>query len=368
MLAHLETDRAFIAEKEAQILNLEAQILVLRQRITDIRAAQKPAQERLDSYRYPVLSLPIEIVSGIFLRLIPPYPQPLPAFGIRSPTTLTHVCRQWRDIALATRRLWRAVWIEGEKYDGSLKTEWRALATLWAERSGTLPLSIYVDSADPTMAFPTSRDRLEHLRIHLRWSQGQRITVDSLPVLQSLELTTNAHSPASFTLQAAPLLRTVSLVAIPLRCVAVPWAQLTTLKVTRVATVDRDQILRCTSSLVHCEIVLSDPQGHAPPGLTSGEIRLLHLKSLFIVSRGWFPTGEQFLQFLPNLIVPALCRFEVPEPFLGLYPIESLQAFMSHSMCQLTELRVTSATLPEASYHAQFPSIPLIKVDAGRTR
>ncbi|KAK7052127.1 F-box domain-containing protein [Favolaschia claudopus] len=363
MLAHLETDRAFMAETEAQILNLEAQILVLRQ-------AQKPVQERLDSYRYPVLSLPNEIVSGIFLCVIPPYPQPLPAFGIHSPTTLTHVCRQWRDIALATQRLWRALWVEGEAYDGSLRTEWRALAALWAERSGTHPMSIYVDSAaDPTIAFPTQQDRLEYLRIRLRRSHRERTTVNSLPSLHSLELTAGTlySTPASFTLQddAAPLLRNVLLVHIPLKCVTLPWAQLTSLKLAGVAKLDRDEILRRTSSLVCCEIELSEPYEHLPPGLTTGEIRLLHLESLFIISRDWVHFDEQLL---PNLLVPALRRFEVPETCLGLHPIESLQSLISDSMCQLTELRVTRATLPEASYRAHFPSIPLIEVDATRAR
>ncbi|KAK6977983.1 F-box domain-containing protein, partial [Favolaschia claudopus] len=106
MLDFMEADRALIVEQDAKILELEAQIAALQSSISELRAAK---QSRLNSYRYSVLTLPNEIIGEIFLRFLPPYPKPPPLTGILSPTSLTQICRQWRNIALSTPALWRAI-------------------------------------------------------------------------------------------------------------------------------------------------------------------------------------------------------------------------------------------------------------------
>ncbi|KAJ6541439.1 hypothetical protein B0H19DRAFT_1077284 [Mycena capillaripes] len=66
MLANLETDRARAAALEAQILDLEHALSALR-------IEKAPVQERLDSYKYPVLTLPNGIVSEIFVHFLLAY-------------------------------------------------------------------------------------------------------------------------------------------------------------------------------------------------------------------------------------------------------------------------------------------------------
>ncbi|KAJ7769247.1 hypothetical protein B0H14DRAFT_2967785 [Mycena olivaceomarginata] len=65
------------------------------------------------SYRYPVLTLPNEIVGQIFAHVLPihraPSVQTPPLRGPDSPTLLAQICRQWRDVALETPALWRAL-------------------------------------------------------------------------------------------------------------------------------------------------------------------------------------------------------------------------------------------------------------------
>ncbi|KAJ7204565.1 hypothetical protein B0H12DRAFT_1330552, partial [Mycena haematopus] len=85
-------DRARIAEIEAQILQV-------------LEAEKTCTQKRLDSYTYPVLTLPNEITSEIFTKFIPVYPSPPPFTGLLAPTILTQICRKWRDIALTTPAL-----------------------------------------------------------------------------------------------------------------------------------------------------------------------------------------------------------------------------------------------------------------------
>ncbi|KAJ7639452.1 hypothetical protein FB45DRAFT_725271, partial [Roridomyces roridus] len=79
--------------------------------------------------------LPNEIVSEIFIQCLPPYPICPPFRGLSSPTCLTHICRKWRDIALTTPQLWRAIPFPAS---GDYKTP-----QAWLERSGSCPLSIF---------------------------------------------------------------------------------------------------------------------------------------------------------------------------------------------------------------------------------
>ncbi|KAJ6481889.1 hypothetical protein C8R45DRAFT_1100293 [Mycena sanguinolenta] len=102
MLSDLTADRARVAEIAAQILNLQ-------HTIAELRAEQAMTQERLDSYKYPVLTLPNEIVSEILVHSLPAYTVFRAPIGKDSPALLTGICRKWRQIALATPALWRVI-------------------------------------------------------------------------------------------------------------------------------------------------------------------------------------------------------------------------------------------------------------------
>ncbi|KAJ7707230.1 hypothetical protein B0H16DRAFT_1393315, partial [Mycena metata] len=91
----LAADRARIAVIKAKILELERENDLL--------------QDRLDAYTYPVLNLPNELVSEIFIHFLPVYPDPPPIIGRASPNVLGQVCRKWREITFQTPALWRAI-------------------------------------------------------------------------------------------------------------------------------------------------------------------------------------------------------------------------------------------------------------------
>ncbi|KAJ7738984.1 hypothetical protein B0H16DRAFT_1729659 [Mycena metata] len=67
MLDHLAVDRTRIAAIESQSLHLQHAMRTLR-------VEKDVAQKQLDSYHYPVLTLPNEITSEIFLHYPPAYP------------------------------------------------------------------------------------------------------------------------------------------------------------------------------------------------------------------------------------------------------------------------------------------------------
>ncbi|KAJ7280877.1 hypothetical protein C8J57DRAFT_1711835 [Mycena rebaudengoi] len=77
----------------------------IRERIPDLDVAlelatagleQQDLQTRLDAYKNPILTLPTEMTSEIFVHFLPPYPERPPAIGLFSPEILGQICRTWR--------------------------------------------------------------------------------------------------------------------------------------------------------------------------------------------------------------------------------------------------------------------------------
>ncbi|KAJ6578037.1 hypothetical protein B0H19DRAFT_574111 [Mycena capillaripes] len=346
MLVELEVDRARIA-------GLEAQISILERSISELRMEKSHVQDRLDSYKYPVLTLPNEIVSEIFIHFLPNYPYAPPLIGILSPNILTQICGKWREIALGTSALWRAV----AALSSGVQTH---LIDIWLKRSRCSPLSLQVDVGDAEVNTEVLAAVVPH---HSRWEHLiLRISPPLLPVIEgptpllrhlSLTIEPNPDAVDAITFSDAPLLRTVRLNDYAAAKVILPCAQLTTLILFHVYPDECVPILQQTSNLIHCEldmlkgIVTSDQAG---PNLM-----LPYLESLTLTA----PLHDRVTDFLGTFIVPALCALEIPESFLEPGPIDSLAAFVSKSGCRLEEVHITGKrSVPERSYHETFPSIP----------
>ncbi|KAJ6512560.1 hypothetical protein C8R45DRAFT_812130 [Mycena sanguinolenta] len=127
-----------------RLLDLAARIIDLERALSALRAEQAQVQERLDAYKYPALTLPNELTSEIFIHFLPLYPVPPPLIGLASPTALTRICRKWREIALDTPALWRA--IEFGRSPISYAHN-RHIFSTWIGRSKSCPLSIDIGGA-----------------------------------------------------------------------------------------------------------------------------------------------------------------------------------------------------------------------------
>ncbi|KAJ7074036.1 hypothetical protein C8F01DRAFT_1043119 [Mycena amicta] len=132
------------AADRTRLSALDAQIEPLKTALDALCAERMLIQDRLDSYTYPVLTLPTEIVSEIFIQYIPIYPACPPLLGDGSPTKLAQICRHWREIAHATPMLWRAIelFLSDSLLDAC--TSQLDTAKTWLERSRALPLSILI--------------------------------------------------------------------------------------------------------------------------------------------------------------------------------------------------------------------------------
>ncbi|KAJ7660392.1 hypothetical protein DFH06DRAFT_1472411 [Mycena polygramma] len=360
MLGATGSDRARLAALEAQISDLERSL-------TALRAEKMAVQDRLDSYKYPVLTLPNEIVSEIFIHFLPIYPLYPPLRGNSSPIALTHICSAWRQVALATPQLWRAIYLSDP-----WSTKQRQLfevADIWLRRSGDCPLSLFVEqigegytTPDLFLAIPY-RARWEHLRLTL--SHPYFPTLDApMPLLRHLHLRLGYAEPRSVIFPATfvPLLRTALLNNNAAQSVVLPWTRLTCLTLRYVEARHAVSILAETSNLVHCELLLWNDGSDEP----TPDITLPCLESLTFPREGDPVTGFQHL-----FVVPALRKLEIQEEFLGLDPIDSLATFILKSGCKLQEVHMhssgtigtTPGLLPAEAYSAAFPLIPKFSFD-----
>ncbi|KAJ6512589.1 hypothetical protein C8R45DRAFT_1087737 [Mycena sanguinolenta] len=336
----LDADRARVTEIDAQILDLEDSISALR-------AEKQLVQERLRSYKYPVLTkLPNEMVSEIFVQTLPPYPICPALLGRTSPTSLALICRKWREIALATPELWRAI------RASDLSSLHRSESEVWAKRSGSFPLSINIQMHMSQEISPELLDRCtrwEHLTLSVN-TPAILILDGPIPLLRHLVLRQH-HRDSSFELRDAPQLR--SAVFALSGAVTLPWQQLTHLTMSHSFITQCLQILGQTTNLVYCDVTVwsvgSDELDDEP------EITLACLESLvFNVN----PEGPG-TRFLNLLTMPALRSLAIRESCIWLDPIGHLTSFIARSHCRLQILEIIGRRgLMPSAYRDGFSSIP----------
>ncbi|KAK7052292.1 F-box domain-containing protein [Favolaschia claudopus] len=273
--------------------------------ISSLTLQRRALQTVSDAIIYPVLSLPPEIISEIFLRCLPSasYAESSPE---DAPLLLTQICRQWRQVALQTPGLWTSL----RFVDGQKSVE---LVSLWFSRSGDLPLDLNLNCSDELRAGALVQASMS---VACRW----RDVEFSLPLTSVAQLDLRAYSlpnlrtftlddlssglgridiSATVTLPPAPSLRSVHLLTLPNVKADVPWAQLTTLNLYRIALRGGLSILANCTNLVDLKITTS---GEPSPPST---IDLLTLNSLTSL------TCDFETSILEHLTLPHLLHLRV---------------------------------------------------------
>ncbi|KAJ7239211.1 hypothetical protein B0H12DRAFT_1221952 [Mycena haematopus] len=348
MLDSLERDRARLLEIECSI--------------SALRTEQTLLQERLDAYKYPILTLPNELTSEIFIHFLPIYPAPPPFTGLASPTCLTLICRQWRELALATPELWRAIQFE---YYYIRDERNHHIFDAWIRRSGSCLLSIDIgcydsevlDKSIANSSLAVTTTRWEHLKLAVPLSSLPKIG-GSMPMLRSLDLATSSNNSDAFTFHEVPQLRTVVLVGRVIYKITLPWIHLTCLTL-RPGRINRcAQILAQTLNLVECDLIIDDTPLEDEPTLDGVTIALPSLESLVLSTK--VSSRIVVAGFIHRFVVPALCRLELEEVFLGAEPIPALELFISKSRCRLQAVCIGRAMKKPKLYRLALPSIPIL--------
>ncbi|KAJ7896048.1 hypothetical protein B0H14DRAFT_2495602 [Mycena olivaceomarginata] len=341
------------AADRARVSDLDAQILLLERSLSELQSEKQLVLERLCSYKYPVLTMPTEIIAEIFVHFLPLYPICPPLLGPDSPTLLTHICRKWREIALTTPTLWRAISLMDSAIPSGDQDK---LVDMWLARSHCLPLHLHFSSksapwraAEVLASVVPHRARWEYLHTRLQ-PYHLHILEGPMPLLRRLAwlpVGSNGPTTRKFACHEAPLLRTAILNNVAARNVILPWAQLTSLTLLWVLLQECVPILQNTSNLVDCKLALISNDGATLPDIILPSLRSLTLGSSGII------TG-----FLNKLNVPALHDLQIAESFLGSNTIHTLASFLSKSRCRLQELCITNGgSVSEESYRKAFTSM-----------
>ncbi|KAJ7164508.1 hypothetical protein C8R46DRAFT_1036381 [Mycena filopes] len=343
-------------QERARITAFDTQILGLERSLSRLRLARDVAQVPLDTFKYPVLTLPTDIVCEIFTQFVPPYPLRPPIVGPDSPTLLTQICHLWRDIAVGMPTLWRAIDLSSNYPSISYQAD---IFEIWLQRSLAAPLSMRIGNPKLGLTIPElipmiilHRARWEYLEINLLRSELVAIE-GPMPLLRQLHLTVDDYRDDSdvspVALLDVPLLRSVTVRKPTTWHVTHPWAQITSLTMYYIHPEDCTLLLAQTCSLVHCRLYT----GKGYHSVLLPQISLPRLETLEMMK--W---TDPPVEYLDTFVVPALLTLQVPESFLGPHPIERLRSFITNSGCKLQDVVITGEEIKFIHlYRGAFPSI-----------
>ncbi|KAJ7128669.1 hypothetical protein C8R44DRAFT_94713 [Mycena epipterygia] len=330
----------------------------------------------LDAYVYPVLTLPNEIISEIFLQSLSRDDKT--PWAPKSPLFLGHICRKWREIALSTPWLWSDIDLPlgpSATHENRLR-----LLETWLTRSRDCPLSISIADYCLERSFSAHKFVDAILPHSKRWQEITLIIPFSdiplhqyeLPLLRDLTIGAS-HSSIDLSdtsrplieFHRAPRLREVSTIGLGPKLVVFPWELLTDIGISDVQFPhDLVPILRAAINVTsfRIEVISSSEEPAAnlpdiPP--------LVYLKSLVLHRpiRYRIDTKAQ-TQLLEMLTLPALNHLRVTEGCFNHSPVSAIRSLVDRSGCQWNTLRITIeyTELSEAYYRAALPSVGNLEV------
>ncbi|KAJ7661935.1 hypothetical protein DFH06DRAFT_1397728 [Mycena polygramma] len=335
LMSVLRIDRDRLKDIETQILHLERSLAALH-------SEQRLLQERLNTYTYPVLTLPNELVLEIFAHVLPPYPYCPPVTGEDSPNFLAHISCNYPAICV----------LPSSK--GLIH-----ILDIWLERSRDRPLSITVKGYNASIsrqifsALAVHRSRWEELRLIRPNSEFFSALDGPLPLLRLLEV--ELSDSKGFALPSMPRLRTTSLNCVAGLYLSLPWTQLTSLSLEYVSPEECVTILRRAPNLVVCQLALSVWR-NIDAGMP--DIVLPNLESLLFCDFKLFE--KPHAGYLDTFVVAGLRTLCIPHRFLGTNPVDSLASFIRKSGCGLQEVHVEGIGIGDRekdAFRVAFPSI-----------
>ncbi|KAJ7465278.1 hypothetical protein FB451DRAFT_433485 [Mycena latifolia] len=344
---------------------LEGEIRNLRAHLAELVAEHEFVQSKLKSIVYPILQIPSEITAEIFLWCLLESIATSPiriADNLKSaPMQLASVCRDWRDIAFSTPKLWRflAVSLNASTHIANLERRFSLC--------GNCPLSLDLFYARPyfTRLGTSATVPLEVVNRHCR--QWETVKIDlmdrdaallhnikgRLPLLRQLTVSVYGESLGN-AFSEAPNLYSLDVTVINTSARALspnnfPWAQLTVFRGEGLSVEDCFHVLQLTPHLEYC--TFSGWFGD-DDGLPDSPLNLPSLRSLSLLnpeSFGWF-LGALTLPGLEDLRLSLLGR-----------QIPSFCDFISRSSCSLKKLGLrTSSLLSYESLLKLWEAVPMV--------
>ncbi|KAJ7047224.1 hypothetical protein C8F04DRAFT_1063071 [Mycena alexandri] len=312
---------------------------------------------RLAAVSRRALALPPEILGEIFLCCLPESDftaihlreLPITPRPNQPPLVFCAVCRQWRDIALATPRLWGSLDINSNFAHSDAGASYVEFCQRWISRAGATPLSFSFEDYD----VEHRSTRLLHNLLgglHQQWRCVELLRDSSVPnwlqlpskgkypVLEQLTIGEVESDPSVLSFCNAPRLRIACLLEYTPQ-IQLPWHQLTSFRTYTIEASACLKILRASLNLVHC--FFGRIEDDYSLQLSKLFVSLGHLRSLK-VSREWEEdtVGVGPMNVLASLKAPALeiltLEFNYEPRALPISPL--FLSFISRSACKLHTL------------------------------
>jgi F-box-like len=300
--------------------------------------------------------LPAEILSEIFLRCLPDhfFFQPRPT---AAPLLLCQICAYWRQVALATPKLWVIVSVQGHKqYDSS----YLSLLRSWMERSSDHPIFLHFGAG--TEDFPGVETAFElflshshhwrYLSVSLSDSIAKQLLAYPIPTgcpLTTLRLDASACSNTQATKIAESLNRFPHLCRVQL---SKPNAEFLDTRWTQMTHIWLECYVRgndCVEILAGCLQLEDFRVAHIAIPANSRLSRDIVLSKLFTLQLT--SIGHTLHSILDRLICPSLriLKLKINDNIRDVYPgvVQSFVDFFTLSECNLENFSLHQNRLPE---------------------
>jgi len=351
---HLEQLNSQIGQAEALLAQLREQVVI--------------AKRRINSRLSPILQLPPDITSEIFMACLPEFafgradwPTRRRVPGVSMPLLIGRVCRAWRDFAWSTPKLWSRISLclqHSSPKDCELLEGWLA-------RSGQSPLSIhlyylshYVDGAEGRIGsilrlIANCSERWRHIYFHLpvyvlKALEGVRNRLPRLTYMSLILPREEVPTKRCEGFSAAPQLRHVEVDGYNQRLLNLSLSQVTRLSLAPVEVGNCLDILKCCPNLTHCTFkgVAEFTTAHLLPPVVSPSVEYLELES----GLGRFP-ALSLSRLLDALTLPTLCELRLNTNLHAL-PHTSLLSLVSRSACSVKRLTLTACYIESGKLRA----------------
>ncbi|KAJ7606330.1 hypothetical protein FB45DRAFT_1139850 [Roridomyces roridus] len=327
------------AQLRARLIQIDEKVSCLDFQLAQLHAERQTITQELAAAAalYPVLTLPHDIVSKIFLQCIDGY-----EIGI--PVTLASVCSPWRVVALHTHGIWTQ--FEARLGQDRNPQPVEDLFRIYVSRSGCLPLDIRMHGPDSRK--PTHENIFRLLgECSTRWRNvyldtfGPVVLPDYIqgpfPRLRRFRLASSGPLP---NLLDAQNLAEVGFLEMDVPAewrFPLPWSQLTILRFTHVGLLGCIKVLEHTPNLELLKVESEDYMERAifpPRALLLPRLHTLILRLC------------ESQRILPYLILPVLREIDIGDYALWWWRSE-IEELLTRSGCALETLRLSFTNIDD---------------------
>ncbi|KAJ7608222.1 hypothetical protein FB45DRAFT_806424 [Roridomyces roridus] len=298
---------------------LRSRLSTIDDQILALQTERQTIVAQLSAFVYPVLSLPDDVTSGIFLQYADDYPS-----STCNPMILARVCWPWRTVALSTPRLWsrfERCWPDRTFHNYAHLSDF---IRMWLSRSGTLPLDLRLEMPSKEELVDTLFSMLADHAARLRNLQFDCATgrpvihadrLGPLPALTKLSLANEDRGVYIPQPLDVPRLREVELELIALILTEdweawLPWSQITNL---RILNMDSSDCLTLVKRTLNLEVLDFNAYGSRLGQVVAPPHALHHLHTLILGSSAG-------ADILPRLMLPTLRELRSREQIVAVGP------------------------------------------------